>query len=137
MEFGFFDWIDTRPAPLLQGSLRSPEADRIRRPRWLLLLPSRRTSLRPNEQRALAGLFLSAVAQRTRRIHFGPLCYMLPLYTPARLIEEICMLDHLSGGRLEVGVGRGIVPFELAFAGVDPNRRRRCSRSRSRRSSPD
>ncbi len=48
---------------------------------------------------------------------------MLPLYTPARLIEEICMLDHLSGGRLEVGVGRGIVPFELAFAGVDPNLR--------------
>ena len=68
------------------------------------------------------GLFLSAVAQRTRRIHFGPLCYLLPLYTPARLIEEICMLDHLSGGRLEVGVGRGIVPFELTYAGVDPNK---------------
>jgi alkanesulfonate monooxygenase SsuD/methylene tetrahydromethanopterin reductase-like flavin-dependent oxidoreductase (luciferase family) len=62
------------------------------------------------------------VAQRTRRIHFRPLCSLLPLYTPVRLVEEICVLDHLRGGRLEVCVGRGIVPFELMYAGVDPNK---------------
>jgi alkanesulfonate monooxygenase SsuD/methylene tetrahydromethanopterin reductase-like flavin-dependent oxidoreductase (luciferase family) len=39
-----------------------------------------------------------------------------------RLVEEICVLDQLRGGRLEVGVGRGIVPFELMYAGVDPNK---------------
>jgi alkanesulfonate monooxygenase SsuD/methylene tetrahydromethanopterin reductase-like flavin-dependent oxidoreductase (luciferase family) len=39
----------------------------------------------------------------------------LPLYSPLRLIEEICMLDHLSHGRLEIGVGRGVSPFELNF----------------------
>jgi alkanesulfonate monooxygenase SsuD/methylene tetrahydromethanopterin reductase-like flavin-dependent oxidoreductase (luciferase family) len=32
---------------------------------------------------------------------------VLPLHHPLRLIEEICMLDHMSDGRLEVGVGRG------------------------------
>jgi alkanesulfonate monooxygenase SsuD/methylene tetrahydromethanopterin reductase-like flavin-dependent oxidoreductase (luciferase family) len=63
-------------------------------------------------------LFLSAVAMRTRRIHLGPLVYLLPLYHPMRLAEEICMLDQLSGGRLEVGVGRGISPYELAHFGV-------------------
>ena len=41
--------------------------------------------------------------------------YLLPLYSPLRLIEEICMLDHLSYGRLEVGVGRGVSPFELNY----------------------
>jgi alkanesulfonate monooxygenase SsuD/methylene tetrahydromethanopterin reductase-like flavin-dependent oxidoreductase (luciferase family) len=63
-------------------------------------------------------IFLSAVAMRTRRIHMGPLVYLLPLYHPMRLVEEICMLDQLSGGRLEVGAGRGISPYELAHFGV-------------------
>src|SRR5215470_17037393 len=65
------------------------------------------------------GLFLAAVAQRTKRLRFGPLSYSLPLYHPIRLIEEICMLDQMSGGRFELGVGRGISPYELAHAGVN------------------
>jgi len=63
-------------------------------------------------------VFLAAVAMRTRKIHMGPLVYLLPLYHPMRLVEEICMLDQLSGGRLEVGVGRGISPYELAHFNV-------------------
>jgi alkanesulfonate monooxygenase SsuD/methylene tetrahydromethanopterin reductase-like flavin-dependent oxidoreductase (luciferase family) len=66
------------------------------------------------------GLFLAAVAQRTKRLRFGPLAYSLPLYHPIRLIEEICMLDQMSGGRLELGVGRGVSPFEVGFYGVNP-----------------
>jgi alkanesulfonate monooxygenase SsuD/methylene tetrahydromethanopterin reductase-like flavin-dependent oxidoreductase (luciferase family) len=65
------------------------------------------------------GIFLAAAAQRTRRIRLGPLVYIVPLYTPLRLIEEIAMLDQLSGGRFELGVGRGISPYELAYCGVD------------------
>ncbi len=65
------------------------------------------------------GVYLAAVAQRTRRLRFGPLVYLLPLYAPLRLIEEICMLDQMSGGRFELGVGRGISPYELAYCGVD------------------
>jgi alkanesulfonate monooxygenase SsuD/methylene tetrahydromethanopterin reductase-like flavin-dependent oxidoreductase (luciferase family) len=61
------------------------------------------------------GAYLGAVARLTKRIHLGPLVYLLPLYSPLRLIEEIVMLDHLSKGRLEVGIGRGVSPFELSY----------------------
>ncbi len=65
-------------------------------------------------------VFLAAVAQRTRRLRFGPLVYALPLYHPIRLIEEICMLDQMSGGRLEIGFGRGASSIEISFYGLDP-----------------
>ncbi|TMH81582.1 MAG: LLM class flavin-dependent oxidoreductase [Betaproteobacteria bacterium] len=59
-------------------------------------------------------------AQRTKHLRLGPLVYTLPLYHPLRLAEEICTLDQLSGGRLELGVGRGVSPLEIASFGVDP-----------------
>lgn len=65
------------------------------------------------------GVYMGALARLTKRMRLGPLVYLLPLYSPLRLIEEICMLDHLSGGRMEVGVGRGVSPFELNFHKVD------------------
>lgn len=65
------------------------------------------------------GVYLAAVSQRTSRLRFGPLVFLLPLYHPLRLIEEIGMLDALSGGRLEFGYGRGISPIEMGFYGVD------------------
>jgi alkanesulfonate monooxygenase SsuD/methylene tetrahydromethanopterin reductase-like flavin-dependent oxidoreductase (luciferase family) len=64
-------------------------------------------------------VFLSALAQRTSRLRFAPLVYLLPFYHPIRLIEEICMIDHLSNGRLEIGTGRGISPVEATFYGID------------------
>ncbi len=64
-------------------------------------------------------LFLAAVAQRTSRLRFGPLVQLLSLYNPLRNIEEVCFLDNLSGGRLELGIGRGISPEELAVYGLD------------------
>jgi len=65
------------------------------------------------------GVFLGAVARTTTRIRLGTLVYLLPLYSPLRLIEEIAMLDHLSHGRLDVGVGRGVSPFELKYHKVE------------------
>jgi alkanesulfonate monooxygenase SsuD/methylene tetrahydromethanopterin reductase-like flavin-dependent oxidoreductase (luciferase family) len=64
-------------------------------------------------------VFLSAVAQRTKKLKFGPMVYLLPLYHPLRLIDEVCMLDQMSGGRFLYGVGRGISPIEVGFYGVD------------------
>ena len=64
-------------------------------------------------------VFLASIAQRTQRLRFGPLVYLLPLYHPLRLAEEIAMLDHLSQGRLELGVGRGRSPIELMLYGQD------------------
>ena len=66
-------------------------------------------------------IFLAAVAQRTSRLRFGPMVYALPLYHPLRLAQEICMLDQMSGGRLEIGFGRGSSPPEISFFGVDPS----------------
>lgn len=65
-------------------------------------------------------VFLAALAQRTSRLRFGPLVYAVPLHHPVRLLEEICMLDQLSGGRLEIGFGRGSSPIEAAYYGCDP-----------------
>jgi alkanesulfonate monooxygenase SsuD/methylene tetrahydromethanopterin reductase-like flavin-dependent oxidoreductase (luciferase family) len=42
------------------------------------------------------------------------------MYHPIRLIEEICMLDQMSNGRLELGVGRGASPIEIGLYAVDP-----------------
>ena len=63
------------------------------------------------------------MAQRTETLRFGPLVYTVNLYHPLRLIDEICMLDQMSGGRLELGVGRGISPYEVGYYGVDPGDR--------------
>jgi alkanesulfonate monooxygenase SsuD/methylene tetrahydromethanopterin reductase-like flavin-dependent oxidoreductase (luciferase family) len=65
------------------------------------------------------GVYLGAVARETKRMRLGPLVYLLPLYSPLRLIEEISILDHLSHGRLEVGIGRGVSPFELKYHKID------------------
>jgi alkanesulfonate monooxygenase SsuD/methylene tetrahydromethanopterin reductase-like flavin-dependent oxidoreductase (luciferase family) len=74
----------------------------------------------PHGLAASPNLFLSAVAQRTRKLRLGPLVMLLNLYHPLRAFEEICMLDQLSGGRLDLGIGRGAVPLELSFFGVSP-----------------
>jgi alkanesulfonate monooxygenase SsuD/methylene tetrahydromethanopterin reductase-like flavin-dependent oxidoreductase (luciferase family) len=65
-------------------------------------------------------VFLAAAAMRTTRIRLCPLVYVLPLYHPARLAEEIAMLDQLSGGRLEIGFGKGGNPYELLCYGLEP-----------------
>jgi len=64
-------------------------------------------------------VYLSAIAQRTQKILFGPLVFTLPLYHPLRLADEICMLDHMSNGRLQLGIGRGVSPFEVGYFGVN------------------
>jgi alkanesulfonate monooxygenase SsuD/methylene tetrahydromethanopterin reductase-like flavin-dependent oxidoreductase (luciferase family) len=68
---------------------------------------------------ASPSVFLAALAQRTSKLRFGPMVYLLPFYHPLRLIEEVCMLDQMSGGRLELGVGRGVSPFETANYTLD------------------
>ncbi len=65
--------------------------------------------------------WLATVAARTTSLRIGSLVYLLPFHHPIRLYEEIAMLDHLSGGRLEVGVGRGISPVEHEKWGLEPD----------------
>lgn len=65
-------------------------------------------------------IFLAAASRITQRIHFAPLVLIATLYNPLRLAAEICMLDHLTKGRIEIGLGRGVSPYELGFYGIDP-----------------
>jgi alkanesulfonate monooxygenase SsuD/methylene tetrahydromethanopterin reductase-like flavin-dependent oxidoreductase (luciferase family) len=120
VEFGVFDWIDRGTTPLRQlyeDRLQLLEAADAAGFFCYHLAEHHATPLGMAPSPAL---FLAAAAQRTRRIRLGPLVYLLPLYNPLRLIEEVCMLDQLSGGRLELGVGRGVTPYELVYYGVDP-----------------
>lgn len=64
-------------------------------------------------------LFLAALSQRTTTMRMGALVHVLPAYEPLRLAEEIAILDQLTHGRLDVGVGSGISPYELAYFGID------------------
>jgi len=68
-------------------------------------------------------VWLAAASQRTKSMRLGVLAYTLPLHAPARLAEEIAVLDHLSGGRIEVGVGLGHTIEELTANGIDPAQR--------------
>src|SRR5271170_3960886 len=123
MEFGIFDHVDRNGLALgdfYQARLKIVEAyDRAGfRSYHIAEHHSTPVGMAPSPS-----VFLSAVAQRTRRLRFGPLVYLLPLYHPLRLIEEICMLDQLSGGRLELGVGRGVSPIEVGYYGIAPDDR--------------
>lgn len=64
-------------------------------------------------------LLLAAAAARTTRIRLGHAVIPLPLHHPVHVAERIATLDVLSGGRLEVGVGRGFSPREHAIFGAD------------------
>ena len=57
---------------------------------------------------ASPNLIIAALAQRTPHLRMGNLVNVLPLHDPIRLAEECGILDILTGGRLNVGLGRGV-----------------------------
>ncbi len=63
--------------------------------------------------------FLAAVAERTQRIRLGTSIVVLPLENPLRVAEDASVVDLLSGGRLELGVGSGASPQEFVPFDVD------------------
>lgn len=120
MEFGVFDHLDRGALPLkdfYEARLKLIEA--YDRAGFYAYHVAEHHST-PLGMAPSPSVFLAAVAQRTRRLRFGPLVYALPLHHPLRLIEEICMLDQISGGRLEIGFGRGSSPAESALYGQNP-----------------
>jgi alkanesulfonate monooxygenase SsuD/methylene tetrahydromethanopterin reductase-like flavin-dependent oxidoreductase (luciferase family) len=63
-------------------------------------------------------LVLAAVAERTRQLRLGIAIVLLPLSHPLRVAEEIAVLDVMSNGRVEFGVGRGAIPLHFRGFGV-------------------
>ena len=120
MDFGVFDHLDRGPLPLrdyYEARLKLIEAyDRAGFHAYHLA----EHHSTPLGMAPSPSVFLAAAAQRTKRLRLGTMVYALPLHHPLRMIEEICMLDHLSGGRLDIGFGRGSSPIELEYYGQDP-----------------
>jgi alkanesulfonate monooxygenase SsuD/methylene tetrahydromethanopterin reductase-like flavin-dependent oxidoreductase (luciferase family) len=119
LEFGIFDHVDRNDLPLAQfyeDRLKLIEAyDRA----GIYGYHCAEHHSTPLGMSPSPSVYMSAIAQRTKRLHFGPLVYTLALYHPLRLAEEICMLDQMSRGRYFVGVGKGISPIEVGYYGVD------------------
>lgn len=62
--------------------------------------------------------FLAAVAARTARVRLGTYVLLLPLHNPIRVAEDAAVLDNLSGGRVDLGVGVGSSPEEFRTFGI-------------------
>ncbi|HEX6298517.1 MAG TPA: LLM class flavin-dependent oxidoreductase [Burkholderiales bacterium] len=119
MQVGLFDWVEasTRLAPgeVYAHRLQMAEAADKAGFHAYMLAEHQGTPLSID---ASPSLLLAAMSQRTRRLRLGALTFCLPWYDPYRFYNEVCMLDHLSGGRLELGVGRGVSPIEAQIFGM-------------------
>jgi alkanesulfonate monooxygenase SsuD/methylene tetrahydromethanopterin reductase-like flavin-dependent oxidoreductase (luciferase family) len=120
LQFGIFDHVDDNGVPLadlFETRLKLVEQyDRLGfRSYHIAEHHSTPLGMAPSPS-----VFLAAVAQRSKRLRFGPLLYVTPMYHPLRVAEEVVMLDHMSRGRLELGLGRGASPIEIAGFDVDP-----------------
>jgi alkanesulfonate monooxygenase SsuD/methylene tetrahydromethanopterin reductase-like flavin-dependent oxidoreductase (luciferase family) len=124
VQFGIFDWIDRNQLQLFDLYEQRLQCLEYADEAGFYCYHLAEHQATPLGMAPSPGVFLSAAIQRTHRLRLGPLVYLLPLYNPLRLIQEICMLDHMSRGRLEVGVGRGVSPYELAFYNVTPQQSR-------------
>ncbi len=63
-------------------------------------------------------ILLSALAQRTKRVRLGTSVIVLPLHSPIEIAEQLAMIDLMSNGRVEFGVGRGFVHYDYERLGV-------------------
>jgi alkanesulfonate monooxygenase SsuD/methylene tetrahydromethanopterin reductase-like flavin-dependent oxidoreductase (luciferase family) len=118
VKFGIFDHLDRRDEPLAKFyDDRLKLAKAVEKAGFYSFHIAEHHAT-PLGMAPSPNLVLAAMARETKTLRFGPMVYLLPLYHPVRLIEEVCMIDNLSNGRLDMGVGRGISPFEVGTYGV-------------------
>src|SRR4051812_50137295 len=117
--FGLFDWIDAAPGrtagEVYEDRLRLlREADRG----GFTVYHLAEHHGTPLGLAPSPAVFLAAAARATERIRLAPTTFIVPLYDPLRLVEEIGMLDQLSGGGPAIGGGGGAAPHAAGPAGV-------------------
>ena len=110
------DFLNTSETEVIENTLRLWElADRLGYgTAWLVehhLMPGLSHSTAPD-------LVLAAASQRTRRLRLGLGVVPLPYHHPLRVAQRVGMLDQLSGGRIDLGIGRGFSPREYATFGA-------------------
>ena len=118
LRFGIFDWIEASrrtPAEVYAHKLELAAAADRADFHGYFIAEHHGTPLSIDGS---PSVMLSAMFQRTKRLRAGALSFCLPWHDPYRLYNEICMLDHMSGGRLELGVGRGVSPIESRIFGL-------------------
>ena len=118
LRFGLFDWIEASrrsPGEVYRHKLELAAAADAAGFHAYLVAEHQGTPLSIDGS---PSVMLSAIFQHTRRLRAGGLTFCLPWYDPYRLYNEICMLDQMSGGRLELGVGRGVSPIESRIFGL-------------------
>src|SRR3974390_853038 len=69
-------------------------------------------------------VFIAAAAQRTRHLRLGTGVSSLPYHHPLMLADRMVLLDHLTRGRVMLGVGPGALPSDAFMMGIDPQRQR-------------
>jgi len=69
-------------------------------------------------------LLIAAASRTTRRIRLANMVNILPFRNPLLAAEEAAMLDNLTGGRLDMGIGRGLRPPEFDTFGADQQQSR-------------
>lgn len=119
MKFGVTDHMDRGIVPLAdQYDDRLRLAEECERSGWIYALHINEHHGTPLGMAPSPAVYLAAVTQRTTTIKLGTSVFTLSMYNPYRLYDEVCMVDQLSHGRLQLGIGRGISPIELGFMGV-------------------
>lgn len=124
LEFGLFDIMQvdlTRPTGevLRERLAHHREADRL----GLDYVMLAERHFMPLYRASSPGLLLARLSETTASIRLGVLAYTLALHNPVLLAEEISMLDHLTDGRLEIGLGLGHRPQEIAGLGYPAEHR--------------
>ncbi|MBV9783899.1 MAG: LLM class flavin-dependent oxidoreductase [Acidisphaera sp.] len=66
-------------------------------------------------------LFIAAAAERTKRIRLGTGVVSLPYHNPLMVANRIIQLDHMTMGRVMLGVGPGLLTSDAMMLGIDPN----------------
>jgi len=119
LHFGLFDWIEASaqrpPAEVYEHKLQLAAAADQAGFHGFFIAEHQGTPLSIDGS---PGIMLSALFQRTKRLRAGALTFCLPWYDPYRFYHEVCMLDQMSRGRLELGVGRGVSPLESSIFNI-------------------
>lgn len=128
MRFGYFDNIHD---PTQQRDYSDLAAEMRERAQLcdeggldVYWVPEHHFSIWGRELLANPLMMAADLAARTKRIRLGLGAAIITFWHPLRLAEDLALLDHLTGGRLEIGVGRGNYGLEASNLNplADPNK---------------